>query len=63
VAPGRWDTTLGEYILDWDDVVAAPDPHGTALGFARTIARHACAICEWDPQLAGSLDGNPPPIA
>jgi hypothetical protein len=63
VAPGRWDTTLGEFILDWDDVVAAPDPHATALGFARSVVRHACAVCEWDPQLAGSVDGNPPPVA
>ena len=23
----RWDAALGEYILDWDDVRASPDPH------------------------------------
>jgi Family of unknown function (DUF5996) len=63
VAPGRWDVTLGEYILDWDDVVAAPDPHGTALDFARAVARHACAVCDWVPELAASLEGEPPPVA
>jgi len=32
----RWDKTLGEYILDWDDVRAAPDPHATAVEFLRS---------------------------
>jgi hypothetical protein len=62
ITPGRWDTTLGEYILDWDDVVAAPDPHATALDFARTLARHACTVCDWAPDLAASLEGEPPPV-
>lgn len=59
----RWDTTLGEFLLDWNDVVGAPDPHVTALAFARSAAAHACAVCGWDPGLAGSLEGNPPPVA
>src|SRR5580704_3534006 len=32
-AAARWDADLGEYVLDWDDVVASSDPHGTALAF------------------------------
>src|ERR671930_534026 len=44
----RWDGALGEYVLDWDDVVATADPHATALRFARSAFRHACAVCEWD---------------
>ncbi len=63
VAPGRWDATLGEFLLDWDDVVAAGDPFGTALTFAQSLARHACTVCAWDPALLRSLDGDPPPIA
>jgi hypothetical protein len=59
----RWDTALGEYILDWDDVRAAPDPHGTALEFARLTFRHACAACDWDPALGASAEGTPPPVA
>ncbi len=58
----RWDDTLGEYILDWDDVRGADDPHGAALEFARSAVRHACAVCEWDPSLAASADGIPPPV-
>ena len=56
-------TTLGEYLLDWDDVRTADDPHATALAFARSAVRHACTVCEWDPALAASVDGNPPPVA
>jgi len=58
----RWDGTLGEYVLDWDDVRAAADPHAVALEFARSVFRHACSVCDWDPALAASADSNPPPI-
>jgi Family of unknown function (DUF5996) len=59
---GRWDGELGEYVLDWDDVVASPDPEATALGFLRAAFRHGCAVCEWDPELAGSAESSPPPV-
>src|SRR6516164_8287413 len=62
-AAARWDGTLGEYILDWDDVRTAADPHAVAVEFARSVFRHACAVCGWDPALAASADSNPPPIA
>ncbi len=50
-------------MLDWDDVIASPDPHATALEFARSAFRHACTVCAWDPALAASADGKPPPVA
>ncbi len=59
----RWDPTLGEFILDWDDVISSPDPHGTALEFARSAFRHACLMCAWDTGLAASAEGVPPPVA
>jgi hypothetical protein len=59
----RWDATLGEYILDWDDVRASPDPHASALQFAHSAFGHACAVCDWDPALAASAEGVPPPLA
>jgi hypothetical protein len=62
-APGRWDDALGEYVLDWDDVVAQVDPHGYALDFARAAFRHACLVCGWDQDLAASAEGEPPPVA
>jgi hypothetical protein len=62
-AAAHWDAALGEYILNWDDVCSSPDPHAFALEFARSAFRHACAVCEWDPALAASAEGTPPPVA
>ena len=62
-AAARWDPALGEFILDWHDVCASPDPHAAALEFARSVFRKACLVCEWDPGLASSADGSPPPVA
>jgi hypothetical protein len=59
----RWDATLGEYVLDWDDVRAVSDPHAAAVEFARSVFRHACVVCEWDTALAASAEGAPPPVA
>ncbi len=61
-AGARWEATLGEFILDWDDARSAPDPHGAALDFARSVFRHACVTCRWDPDLAASAEGVPPPV-
>jgi hypothetical protein len=59
---GRWEDALGEYVLDWDDVRAAPDPHGLALEFTREVFRQACTSGGWDPALLASAESNPPPI-
>lgn len=59
----HWDAVLGEYVLDWEDVRTAPDPHAAALEFARSAVGHACAVCGWDPALARSAEGSPPPVS
>jgi hypothetical protein len=59
---GRWEESLGEYILDWEDVRLSPDPHEAALEFARSVFQHACRVCRWDPTLAASAEGTPPPV-
>jgi hypothetical protein len=61
-AAARWDPELGEYILDWDDVRASDDPAAFALEFLRSSFAHACAVCEWDPALLASAEGDPPPV-
>jgi hypothetical protein len=61
-AAARWDGSLGEYVLDWDDVRSGTDGRAAALEFARSAFRHACAVCEWDPALAATADSNPPPV-
>jgi hypothetical protein len=58
----RWDEALGEYILDWDEVRAAPDPRAMALEFTRSAFRHACQVCGWDADLAATAEGRPPAI-
>jgi len=61
-AAARWDSALGEYILDWDDVRSDPDPRAAALAFARSAFLHACTVCGWDTTLAASAEGKPPPV-
>ena len=58
----RWDAKLGEYVLDWEDIRNDPDPHALGLEFARSAFLHGCAVCEWDPALAATAEGVPPPI-
>ena len=59
----HWTPELGLFALDWDDVVASPDPHAYALEFARSAFQHACVVCDWDPALAATAEGVPPPVA
>jgi hypothetical protein len=61
-AAAQWAAALGEYVLDWNDVVDSPDPHRFALQFARSALQHSCAACDWDPALAASAAGTPPPL-
>jgi hypothetical protein len=59
----RWEEKVGEFVLDWEDIRGTPDPHALALEFAHSAFRHACDVCEWDPVLARSAEGDPPPVA
>ena len=61
-AAAHWDPDLGAYVLEWSDFLAAPDPHAAGLAFARSAFRHACVVCDWDPGLPASADGDPPPV-
>jgi Family of unknown function (DUF5996) len=61
-AGARWEEELGEYVLDWEDVRRAADPHSVALEFCRSAFHHACMVCDWDPALLASAEGTPPPV-
>lgn len=61
-AGARWEATLGEHVLDWDALRGGSDPHHAALEFARSAVHQACLVCAWDPALAASAQGMPPPI-
>ncbi len=62
-APAHWEQELGEFVLDWDELRSCPDPHAAALDFARSAFERACALCEWDPALAATAQGEPPPVS
>jgi hypothetical protein len=63
VEAAQWNESLGEYVLDWDDVRRAQDPWATVLAFGRSTLRHGCAVCGWDPALAETAQGKPPPVS
>jgi hypothetical protein len=58
----RWEEALGLYVLDWDDARASGDAHAAALEFLHSAFAHSCAVCDWDPELAASAAGTPPPV-
>jgi hypothetical protein len=59
LAPGaRWDAAMGLYVLDSNGLGSRAD----AVEFARSAFQHACAVCEWDPGLAATAEGRPPPV-
>lgn len=62
-AAARWEPALSLFVLDWEDARAGPDLHSAALEFARSAFQHACLVCGWDPALAASAEGTPPPVA
>jgi hypothetical protein len=62
-AGARWEPGLGEYVLDWELACASPDPHQAGVEFAQSVFSHACMVSGWDPALAGSAQGTPPPLA
>lgn len=59
----RWEPDIGEYILDWGDVCSASDPQTLGLQFAHSAFQHSCLVCGWDPALAASAEGRPPPVS
>jgi hypothetical protein len=59
----RWESELGEYVLDWGDIRERDDPRGLALQFASSAFHHACVVCQWDAPLLASAEGSPPPVS
>jgi len=43
-----WEGALGEFVLPWDDLRAAPDPHGAILEFAQSAYEAAADLGRWD---------------
>lgn len=60
--PGYWSDELGEYLLDHEEAAATGEPEQAVIDFCTEIFTHACEVCDWNPVLAASGTGNPPPI-
>jgi hypothetical protein len=58
----HWNGELMEYVFDWDDARNESDPRRVAIDFGMSAIRHACVVCGWDPVLAASVEGVPPPV-
>jgi len=61
--PTHFEEGLGEFVLDWDDVVGSEDPFALALDFGRRFVAQACEACGWDTVLTESALGVPPPVS
>ena len=48
-AAARWDPTLGEFILDYDDVRTARDPEAALLAFLDSTYAAGASLAGWDP--------------
>jgi hypothetical protein len=60
--PASWEPELGEFLLHWGDVLAAPEPREAVMEFGRSLIAHATEACGWEPSLARSAEGIPPPV-
>ena len=53
--PGsRWDSSMGEFILDYDDLRKSKDPEGDLLSFFRSAFKAGAECAGWDPNLMGT---------
>jgi hypothetical protein len=50
-AGARWDAAMGEHLLDWDRVRAAPDPAAAVLAFAQSTYDAGSRAAGWSAEL------------
>ncbi len=53
-ASSRWDATMGEFLLDYDDLCKAKDPDADLLSFFESTYQAGAERAGWDPRLVGS---------
>lgn len=58
-APAYFDTSLGEWLLDYDDVRNAQDPRATLLGFLQASYDAAADLGKWDRDALECTPGIP----
>lgn len=53
--PGaRWDASMGEFLLDYDDLRNAKDPDEDLLSFFESAYKAGATLAGWDPNLVGT---------
>jgi hypothetical protein len=52
--PARWDSAMGEFLLDYDDLRASNDRDGDLIAFFESTYDAAAAAADWDVALLGS---------
>ncbi len=60
-APARFDARVGEFVLPWAAVRAAPDPEGAVLAFCRSVYLAGATLGGWDRGALERGAGAPPP--
>lgn len=50
----RWDATLGEFILDYDDLLKEPNPDQALLDFFESTYSAGAKCAKWDKELSTS---------
>ena len=53
-ASARWESAMGEFLLDYDDLRKSKDPDGDLLSFFESTYRAGSEKAGWDPHLVGS---------
>jgi hypothetical protein len=53
-ASARWESSMGEFLLDYDDLRQSKDPGGELLSFFESTYRAGAEKAGWDPRLVGS---------
>jgi len=50
----RWESAMGEFLFDYDDLRQSEDPDGDLLSFFESTYHAGAERAGWDPQLVGS---------
>ena len=53
-AGARWESVMGEFLLDYDDLRKSEDPDGDLLSFFESTFKAGAECAAWDPSLVGS---------
>ncbi len=55
-AQAHWDASMGEFILEYDDLRASKDPEADLLAFLESTYRAGAERAGWDPKLVGPAE-------